>query len=551
MRRLGGVLAAGICLAACAGAGAPSASSANAYADFLVGRVANLRSDHEAAAERYFAALARDPHDPVLLEGAVLAALDAGDLAGARRAARMASGAETPAYARLVRASDALARGRWRAAGEEIDLASGGAAEELIARMMAVWTRVGERRVDEVTVDLAQLSQIRPYGALFAYQQALALDYAGREEEALAAYDLARRGGLWLPAGIERHADLLVRRGLRAEAIALLGGEQNRANPALSAALQRVVDGGRASTEPITPAHGAAVALYGLSAIFFQENDPANGLAALSLAMMLDPDFDGARLAFAQHQARLNHPELARAALAGIARSSPYARSARVMEAWILFGADQHEAALALARANAEGGDPVARRALADMYRNLGRFSEAEPLYSDLIAGEEGEWRLYFARGALRERLGRWREAEADLMRALELAPQQPDVMNYLGYSWVDRGEKLQEGLALIQRAVELRPNSGAIVDSLGWAHYRLGDYAQALGYLERAVELSPADATLNDHLGDVYWRLGRRIEARFQWRRALNLGADNEAETQAKLERGLPPEESAHAETP
>jgi Flp pilus assembly protein TadD len=134
------------------------------------------------------------------------------------------------------------------------------------------------------------------------------------------------------------------------------------------------------------------------------------------------------------------------------------------------------------------------------------------------------------------------------MQRALELSPDQPDVMNYLGYSWVDRGERLTEALALIQRAVELRPMSGAIIDSLGRARYRLGDYAQALELLERAVELAPADPTLNDHLGDVYWRVERRIEARFQWQRALTFNPDDPAPIQAKIASGLPDETATHA---
>ncbi len=527
-------------LAACV---TPPPRQANAYADYLVGRTADLRADHAAAADRYFEALARSPRDDALLSGALTAALASGDGVRARQAARLAPRTGAPAYAHLVRASDALAVQRWREADSELAGVEGAAAEELIGRMLLVWARAADGRVDEVMIDLAPLAAIRPYGGLFAYQQAMALDYAGRQEEALAAYETARQGGLWLPAGAEWHADLLVRRGARDQAVALLGAQANLANPALAAALARLEAGGAAAAAPLSPARGAAVGLYGLSAIFLQESDATSGLAALTLALMLDPGFDGARLAFAQAQTALGNAELARAALAAIASSSPYAGSARIMESWALIEAGQPDSALALARQNAAGGDARARRTLADMYRNLDRFAEAEPIYSDLLAEQPNDWRLHFARAVAREKLGRWPEAEADLQRALALSPEQPDVLNYLGYTWVDRGERLQEGLAMIQRAVELRPASGAIIDSLGWAHYRLGDYAQALIFIERAVELDPADSTLNDHLGDVYWRLGRRIEARFQWRRALTLEPAAPALIEAKMENGLPDE--------
>lgn len=547
MRRVVGAIAASLSLAACATV-APEPPRSGAYADYLIGRIANMRDDYGAASERYFSALTRAPHDQTLINGALVASLAAGDEDRARRAARMAPADDAPAYAHLVRAVDALEAQRWRAAGGQIDRLQGGAAEELTGRMLLVWVRAAEGRVDEITVDLAPLAAIRPYGGLFAYQQAMALDYAGRNAEALAAYETAAQGGLWLPTGVERHADLLVRLGRRDDAARLLSAEVNRANPALAAALARVNAGGQAAAEPLTPARGAAVGLYGLSAIFLGESDSSNGLAALTLTLMLDPAYDGARLAFAQEHARLDHIDVARAALARIAPDSPYAGAARVMESWALLDAGAETEALDMARANAASGNLRARRTLADMYRNLGRYEDAEPIYTQMLADNPDDWRLYFARGAARERLGRWPDAEADLRRALELSPDQPDVLNYLGYSWVDRGEHLEQGLAMIRRAVELRPTSAAIIDSLGWAYYRLGDYAQALDHLERAVELEPADPTLNDHLGDVYWRLGRRIEARFQWQRALTLDPDNQAAMETKLSGGLPAEPASRS---
>lgn len=544
MHRAAVALVASLSLVACATTTqAPPGSRSSAYADYLIGRIANMSDDHEIAADRYFAALSRAPRDETLLNGAIMATLASGDSVRARRAVRMAPLSNAPGYAHLVRASDALVAQSWSRAAQETERVEGPAAEELIGRMLLVWARTGQGRVDDIMVDLAPLTQIRPYGALFAYQQAMALDYAGRQEEALRAYQSASEGGLWLPTAIERHADLLARRGARDEALALLDAEASRANPALSAAAARLRSGGQAASAPLTPARGAAIALYGLSAIFQQEHDSTNSLASLTLALVLDPAFDGARIAFAQQQHELGHEAIARRTLAQVDPNSPYIGSARIMESWVLLDTGDEAGALALATSNAADGDLRATRTLADMYRNLERYDQAEPLYSRLIEQMPTDWRLYFARGAARERLNRWSEAEADFQHALRLSPDQPDVLNYLGYSWVDRGERLQEGLALIERAAALRPLSGAIIDSLGWAHYRLGDYAQALDLLERAVELEPADPTLNDHLGDVYWRMGRRIEARFQWERALTFGPQDADSIRAKLEAGLPAE--------
>ena len=541
MRRLA-ALAAGLCLAACATAPTSPAQESRAYADFLIGRVANARSDHAAAADRYFAALARNPGDQTLVEGALLASLASGDVERARRAARMANRDDAPAYAHIVRAAEALSAQRYAQANAELERAQGTASEELLARMVANWASAGQGHSGDIAADLAPLASIRPYGGLFAYQQAMVLDYSGQQTEALAAYDVAARGGLWLPGGVARHADLLLRTGARDQALALLGTENNSGNPALAAMRAQISAGQPVAIERLTPARGAAAAVYGMSAIFRQEHDNANSLAALTLAVMLDPTFDGARLALAQQQSELGHIDVARRMLSEVSPTSPYAQSARTLEAWMVYDSGDEDGGIALARAVAAPGDVRSRRTLADMYRNASRFAEAEPIYTEIIAAQPNDWRPYFSRGAARERLGRWPEAEADFQRALELSPEQPDVLNYLGYSWVDRGEHLQEGLAMIRRAADIRPMSGAIIDSLGWAYFRLGDYPQAVDWLEAAVRLELADATLNEHLGDAYWRMDRRIEARFQWQRALTFNPDNPDAIRLKIESGLPP---------
>jgi Flp pilus assembly protein TadD len=185
--------------------------------------------------------------------------------------------------------------------------------------------------------------------------------------------------------------------------------------------------------------------------------------------------------------------------------------------------------------------------ALGDLLRGKERYAEAEAAYSQAIAQlpelDRRSWRLLYARGIAYERTGRWPQAEADLLRALELEPDQPFVLNYLGYSWVDQHLNLERAKAMLHRAVELRPEDGFIVDSLGWAYYRLGEHEKAVTYLERAVELEPGDPVINDHLGDAYWRVGRTREARFQWQRALIFEpeADLVPTIQEKLARGLP----------
>ena len=183
---------------------------------------------------------------------------------------------------------------------------------------------------------------------------------------------------------------------------------------------------------------------------------------------------------------------------------------------------------------------------LGDLFRREKRFPESVEAYDAAIdrIGTIGpqHWRLLFSRGIALERSKNWPRAEKDLLAAIELSPDEPYLLNYLGYSWVDQGIKLDDARRMIERAVELEPQSGAIVDSLGWALYRMGDYAGAVEKLERAAELEPLDPTVNDHLGDAYWRVGRRNEAAFQWRRALNLDPepDQVGIIEGKIARGL-----------
>ncbi|MCX8952153.1 tetratricopeptide repeat protein, partial [Ruegeria sp. NA] len=194
---------------------------------------------------------------------------------------------------------------------------------------------------------------------------------------------------------------------------------------------------------------------------------------------------------------------------------------------------------------------PSVHVSLADLQRRQENYAAAVASYDTAIALTDsqagGNWFLHYARGISHERLKQWDQAETDFRRALELNPDQPQVLNYLGYSLVERKEKLDEALDMIQRAVEARPDSGYIVDSLGWVLFRLGRYEEAVEHMERAVELMPVDPVVNDHLGDVYWAVGRAREAEFQWKRALSFvdpeDTDGEADPdriRRKIEVGL-----------
>jgi tetratricopeptide (TPR) repeat protein len=193
--------------------------------------------------------------------------------------------------------------------------------------------------------------------------------------------------------------------------------------------------------------------------------------------------------------------------------------------------------------------------ALGSILSNRKLYEEAAKHYTaaiDLVPNPgKDEWNQYFQRAICYERLKQWSKAEPDFLKAMELDPEQPSLLNYLGYSWVDQGQQLDRAMDLIRKAVKLKPDDGFYVDSLGWAHYRLGEYEEAARQLERAVELEPNDPIINDHLGDAYWQVGRRNEARFQWSQALTLKPEPEdqARIAKKLETGLEETKGATAD--
>jgi Flp pilus assembly protein TadD len=192
----------------------------------------------------------------------------------------------------------------------------------------------------------------------------------------------------------------------------------------------------------------------------------------------------------------------------------------------------------------AAGGQRDALLTYADLLRANERFAESDSTITRVIAmdGDKADWRLFYMRGIARDRAGDWTGAEADLQKALAAQPDEPELLNYLGYAWIDRGQNLGVALEMVQRAVSANPRNGAMIDSLGWAYFRMGDYRNAVDFLERAVTLEPADPDINDHLGDAYWMVGRQIEARFQWTRVLQLNPEPamKARAEAKLANGL-----------
>jgi len=266
------------------------------------------------------------------------------------------------------------------------------------------------------------------------------------------------------------------------------------------------------------------------------------------MSLYLDPTREDARVLLGDVLAALDDTDGAREAYTAIPSGSPYYATARAKLAWSYQAAKEADEGLGMARQAYEAypADRDAAVTYADLLRANQRFAESATVLDGVItrAGGTPDWRLLYMRGIALERSGQWPAAEKDLVAALAQQPNEPDLLNYLGYAWIDRGQRLAEAMDMVKRAVAANPRSGAMVDSLGWAYFRIGDFRNAVEKLEEAVLLSPADPEINNHLGDAYWRVGRQIEARFQWSRALSLDPPPEirADAEAKLKTGLPP---------
>jgi tetratricopeptide (TPR) repeat protein len=305
-----------------------------------------------------------------------------------------------------------------------------------------------------------------------------------------------------------------------------------------------------------SPQAGAAEALYGLGASLGRRGGEDLGLVYLQLALYLEPHHSLALLSLADLYETLKKPDLAVKAYERVPETSPLHRNAAIQMAANLDtlkrGDDAQKQLEMLIQK--DPNDLEAIMALGNVLRGHKKYAECADIYSKGIATlkhpTKTNWAIFYFRGICYERAHQWPKAEADLKTALKLYPDQPNVLNYLGYSWIEQGRNLDEGVSMIKRAVQQRPDDGYIVDSLGWAYYKLGNYDEAVQQLERAVDLKPEDPTINDHLGDAYWRKGRKLEAHFQWAHArdLNPDADELPKILAKLKSGLPAETSSQA---
>jgi tetratricopeptide (TPR) repeat protein len=530
--------------AGAAAASQPRGSLAGAY---LAGRHADASNDVGAAAAYYGAALAADPANGALMERALLSELAAGRIEDAAKSAQ-ALAARDPAHrlANLALAVEDFAAGRHDAVRARV-AERGDAFHPVLGALLDAWAAFaqGDRAAAEAA--LAKLDE-RPVFKVFGrfhagLVRAAAGDHAGAATAlGEAAAELSAPNSrivLARGAALQAAGDAEAARRVYDQAAAAAFGDPN-----VTAARARLEAGEPPRPLVATPAEGAAEALFGLAGVLSNESGRRYALGYAQLALRLRPDLDSAAMLVAELFETDQRNDLALAAYDRVDAARPLGVRAAIGRAGALEGLDRRDEAIAALREAVAGApsDPAAAMALADALRRAERWDECDGAYGaaiDLLAaGGRDAWTLYYQRGICRERAGRWDGAEADFLRALELEPEQPLVLNYLGYSWVEQRRELDRARKMIERAVELRPEDGYITDSLGWVLYRLGDYPGAVEWLERAVALVPDDPVINDHLGDALWMVGRRLEAEFQWRRARSF--DPEPADLARIKRKL-----------
>ena len=559
-----------LALAACLVGGTAEAAGEvkpmSALGAYLAGGDAVRQSDYASAAEFLAQALKADPDNVELLRNMVMVVIGQGKQEeAAALARRLAAQDKQSPIANLVLALAEVRAGKLADADAALKGLPRAGINNLLVPLARGWIAAGRKDSAGAYEALKPLGDISTFASLYQLHRGMIADFLGDRETAADAYTAVQSSDpvlSWRTVSVIGGFD--ERRGSPAAAKALYDGflERNPDSQLLDQSLARLKSGQKAPPPVTNAQQGIGEALFDIGTVIQRER-PGSELAMVytRLAAWMRPDSPMTKMLLGDVLETEQRIPEAIAVFKSIDPKSPFGWSARQH---VALGRDANgdtEGAISELKAMA-AEQPTRIDALADLgdlLRNKQRFAEAVTAYDQAIARlknpDKRHWSLFFDRGIAEDRSNQKDKAEADLQRALELSPDQPYVLNYLGYSWVDSGKNLDRAKQMIAKAVDLRPQDGEIVDSLGWANFRLGDYGEAVKYLERAVELRPQDATINDHLGDAYWQVGRKIEAQFQWRRALGLDTDNEIRdsVEKKLANGLPkpPEVPATAAKP
>ncbi|MFN3721965.1 MAG: tetratricopeptide repeat protein [Paracoccaceae bacterium] len=516
---------------------------------YLAARSAAAQSDFREGARWFARALESDPDTLGLLEGAVLSFIGVGDFERSAEAAAHL----TELGGRSIGASMALLVRDAQAEDFKAILALPDTRKigNLLDDLVRAWAEFGAGRMSEAVAAFDGIAKTDGLKAFGLYHKALALAAVGDFESADDILSGRAEGPLVVNRrGIIAHVQILSQLEKFDEALTLLERSfGTEPEPEVTALRDALAARTPLAFDVVRDAKG------GIAEVFFTVAVALNGeaedgytLLYARAALDLNPSHSEALLLSAGLLEQLRQTELAGDTYALLPKDHPSFHAAEIGRAATLMTLDRQDEALSALKALTESHPTLlmVHMAYGDALRRTEQFAQAAAAYDAAVAllpePTERHWGLFYSRAVAHERSGNWDKAEADFRKALDLNPDQPQVLNYLGYSFVDRGENLGEALEMIERAVAARPDAGYIIDSLAWAYFRLGRYADALPQMERASVLEPVDPVVTDHLGDVYWAVGRQLEARFQWRRALSFDPKEEdaARIRRKLEIGL-----------
>ncbi len=516
---------------------------------YLAARIAGFSNDYRSAGDYYGQLLQTDAVTPQVQENAIIIYSVLGDFDAAVRAADALDGVgRTSQFSANARMVVALRDGDTQVARAQLEGEGVGGA--LLDGLLGAWidAEAGETGKALAAFDkMGETDSFAPFAWTHkAYLLAQAGDFQGADDI------LSGRAHGPLAANtraIMAHAQVLMALDRKADALDLLEQANAATNSPMLQDAQVRIEGGEAVVYDFvaTPKDGMAEAYFTLAALLSGDSSTTFTLLNARAATVLRPDHVDALVLVADLLESQGQHDLAAAALTQVPQTDPAFFGAEIARAQVLLDSGREDAAVEvlLALTRSDGDRKEVWAAYADTLRRLDRQEAATEAYDRAISLDGGadseNWFWIYARGIAREQTGNWAGAEADFRRALELNPEQPNVLNYLGYGLVEQRMKLDEALGMIERAVAAQPDDGYITDSLGWVLYRLGRYDEAVAPMEKAVELRPMDPLINDHLGDVFWTVGRKREAEFQWKRALSLDPEEEkARIERKLDVGL-----------
>jgi Flp pilus assembly protein TadD len=524
----------------------------SAAGNYLAGRAA-LTELRTADAARYFAqAATADWNSADVVERAFTAYAANGQIGDATTMARHLLELDPDnEMAHIVIATEALKQRRYDAAQQELANLGTDTFIGITGDILQAWAYVGEGKVKEADDLLGTLADAGLEDFL-VFHRALMAEVSGETEKSLQLAKQAYEADPYVARIVEAYARMLGDAGRFDDAIDVIVSfeAQGLSHPLVTVVKEQLARKQKPGMFASSVQTGAAEMFHGIGAALARDGSLETAVVFLRLGAYLQPSSDVINLVLAQLFDVAGQHDAANALYDAVPANSPMKSTAVLRVAANLDATGNRAEALRrlgnIVTLNPDDIDALST--YGDLLRSDGQYLKAAELYTRALAVTGGDlptdWRFYYVRGIAYERGKQWPKAEADFLKALDLNPGQPQVLNYLGYSWVDQGINLDKALVMIQQAVKAAPNDGYIVDSLGWAFYKMGRYEDAVDTLEKAVQLASTDPEINDHLGDAYWRAGRTTEARFQWNIAASVDKEGKVKERVlpKLANGLDP---------